>query len=81
MSRRARAPAQLKLLVAGKRAKDQQIDLRLHTGALSALSGGHGRISFDQGLRMTSLLQVAKADLRPLRPAGAADDGAPLPFT
>jgi large subunit ribosomal protein L24 len=72
---------ELKLLVAGKRDKDQQIDLRLHTGALSALSVGHGRISLDQGLRMTSLLQVAKADLRPLRPAGAADDGAPLPLT
>ena len=30
---------------------------------------------------MTSLLQVAKPTCAPLRPAGAADDGAPLPLT
>lgn len=72
---------ELKLLVAGRGDKDQQIDLRLHTGALAAQSIGHGRISLDKGLQMTSRLEVAKADLRPLRPAGTADSAAPLPLT
>ena len=72
---------ELKLLIAGRGDKDQQMDLRLHTGAVTALSIGHGHISLDKGLRMTSRLEVAKADLRPLRPAGTADHGAPLPLT
>ncbi|HEX5210945.1 MAG TPA: AsmA-like C-terminal region-containing protein [Pseudolabrys sp.] len=72
---------EFKLLVAGRGDKDQQIDLRLHTGALAAQSIGHGRISLDKGLKMTSRLEVAKADLRPLRPAGTADSAASLPLT
>ena len=72
---------QLKLLVEGRADRDQSIDLRLSAGALLAQSTGHGRLSLDKGLQLTSTLQVAKADLRPLRPAGMADSGEPLPFS
>ena len=72
---------EFKLLIAGRGDKDQQIDLSLHTGALQALSIGHGHIALDKGLRMTSRLEVTKADLRPLRPAGTADSATPLPLT
>jgi uncharacterized protein involved in outer membrane biogenesis len=72
---------QLKLLVTGHGDGDQQIDLRLRAGTLFAQSVGHGRLSLDKGLQLTSTLQVAKADLRPLRPAGMADSGEPLPFS
>ncbi len=72
---------QLKLLVAGPADRDQSIDLRLSADGLSAQSIGRGRLSLDKGLQLTSTLQVAKADLRPLRPAGMADSGEPLPFS
>ncbi len=72
---------QLKLLVAGPADRDQSIDLRLSAEGLSAQSIGHGRLSLDKGLQLTSSLQVAKADLRPLRAAGMADSGEPLPFS
>ncbi|MGA2568065.1 MAG: AsmA-like C-terminal region-containing protein [Pseudolabrys sp.] len=72
---------QLKLLVAGPADRDQTIDLRLRADGLFAQSTGHGRISLDKGLQLTSTLQVAKADLRPLRPAGMAGGSEPLPFS
>ena len=72
---------QLKLLVAGPADRDQSIDLRLSAEGLSAQSIGHGRLSLDKGLQLTSSLQVAKANLRPLRPAGMSDSGEPLPFS
>ncbi len=72
---------QIKLLVEGRADRDQSIDLRLSAGALLAQGTGHGRFSLDKGLQLTSTLQVAKADLRPLRPAGMADSGEPLPFS
>ena len=71
----------LKLVVAGPADRDQSIDLRLSADGLSAQSIGHGRLSLDKGLQLTSTLQVARADLRPLRPAGMADSGEPLPFS
>ena len=71
----------LKVQVSGPADRDQNIDLRLSAGGLLAQSAGHGRLSLDKGLQMTSTLQVANADLRPLRPAGMADRAEPLPFS
>ena len=72
---------QLKLLVAGPADRDQTIDLRLSADGLFAQSIGRGRISLDKGLRLNSTLEVGKADLHPLRPAGTAGSGEPLPFS
>ena len=71
---------EFKLQVAGKGDSDRKFDLRLHTGALFVQSVGHGRISLDKGLRLTSQLDVVRADLRPLRPVGTADGATSLPL-
>lgn len=71
---------QLKLLIAGPADREQQIDVRLIADGLFAQSYGRGRVSLDGGLRLNSSLEVAKVDLRPLRPAGMAGSGEPLPF-
>jgi large subunit ribosomal protein L24 len=42
---------------------------------------GHGPFSFEQGARIAGTLQVAVADLRPLRPAGAVAANEALPFS
>lgn len=76
-----KGPGELKLLVNGRAGRDQQIDLRLRSDALSAQSIGHGRISVDKGVQMTAHLDVARADLSPLRPAGMTGSGSPLPFS
>ena len=78
--RRAKAPANSNCWWRGPARSRSEIDLRLSAGGLAA-QVGHGRLSLDKGLQLTSSLQVAKADLRPLRPAGMADSGEPLPFS
>ena len=69
-------PGQFKVTVAGPADRDLNVDAHLSADGLSAEGAGRGRVSLDQGASMTATLQVAKANLRPLRPAG---DGAPLP--
>jgi AsmA-like C-terminal region len=44
-------------------------------------SAGRGRFSLDQGAQITATLEVATADLRPLRPSGATDRTEALPFS
>jgi uncharacterized protein involved in outer membrane biogenesis len=68
---------QLKLFVAGPIDQEMQIELRLNTGNISAQSIGRGTLLVDTGIKMTSTLDVSKADLRPLRP-GASHEA--LPF-
>jgi AsmA-like C-terminal region len=75
-----KGPGELKLLVNGPAGGDMQINWRLKAGEMLAQSFGRGRISFDQGVTLSSSLEVSKADLRPLRPAGAAAGGEALPL-
>ena len=72
---------QLKLLISGRADHEQTVDLRLSAAGLQAQSAGRGHVSLAEGLRLNSTLEVAKADLRPLRPAGLADSAEPLPFS
>jgi len=74
-----KGPGELKLSLAGPADREQAIDVQLSADGLAAQS--HGRISFNKGMRLTANLDVAKADLRPLRPTGLADGGLPLPFS
>lgn len=69
---------QLKLLVAGPADREQQIDLRMTADNLNFTGAGRGRVSLDQGLRLNANLELTKADLRRLRPAGS---GEPLPLS
>lgn len=69
---------QFKLSLAGPVSGDMRIDTQLRAGDLSAQSAGRGTWSFDKGLKLSSTLDVAKADLRPLRP-GAGNEA--LPFS
>ena len=66
-----KGPGELKLLVNGPAGGDMQIDWRLKAGDMLAQAYGRGRISLDQGLKLSSSLAVSRADLRPLWPAGA----------
>jgi len=70
---------QFKLTLAGPADREQTIDVQLSAEGLAAQ--GHGRVSFAKGLHLNASLDVAKADLRPLRAAGLADSGGPLPFS
>jgi uncharacterized protein involved in outer membrane biogenesis len=71
-----KGPGQLKLSVAGPADRDLTVDARLSADGLLAEGQGRGRVSLDRGATLNATLQLAKADLRPLRPAGNA---APLP--
>jgi uncharacterized protein involved in outer membrane biogenesis len=63
-----KGPGAFKLQVAGPADGDLTIGLRLSAGDLSAESQGRGQISLDQGAKIAGTLQIAKADLQPLRP-------------
>jgi large subunit ribosomal protein L24 len=76
-----KGPGQLKLSVNGPADGEQKIDLGVTADNLYFQSLGHGRISLDKGLALNATVEVAKVDLRPLRPAGVAGSGEALPFS
>ena len=75
-----KGPGELKLSVNGPSGGDMQIDWRLKAGDMLAQANGRGRISLEQGVKLAASLEVSKADLRPLRPAGTAAGGEALPL-
>ncbi|HEX9072696.1 MAG TPA: AsmA family protein, partial [Pseudolabrys sp.] len=64
-------PGQLKLELAGLANNDMKFEIRLSTGGLLAQASGSGRFFEEQDTKVVANLQVMKADLRPLQPAGA----------
>ncbi len=72
---------QFKLLVTGPADRELTVDLRLTGDGLLAQSGLRGRMSIEQGATMNGSLQVPMADVRPLRPAGAAGTADRLPLS
>lgn len=76
-----KGPGQFKLLVTGPADRELSVDLRLTADGLLAQSSTRGRISLDQGVKLTGTLQIPKADARPLRPAGVAGSVDPLPLS
>ena len=73
-----KGPGRFKVLLAGSLDREMQIELRLHAGNLAAQSIGRGTLSVDRGIKMSSTLDVAKSDLRPLWPGV---QNAALPFS
>lgn len=73
-----KGPGQFKLAATGSVSRDMQIDLTLRAGSLSARSTGHGTLSLDKGIRLSSTLDIASAALRPLRPGAGKEV---LPFS
>lgn len=69
---------QFKLLAAGPLDREMKIDMRFSAGDLLAQSTGRGTLSFDKGIKLTSALDVMKADLQPLRGGGRQQA---LPFS
>ena len=75
-----KGPGQFKLLVTGPADGELTLDTRLTGEGLLAQSSLRGRMSIEQGVAMSGSLQVPSADLRPLRPAGAAGTADRLPL-
>lgn len=74
-------PGALKLSIVGPGDRDQSVDLTLSADGLTAQGTGQGRMTLAQGLRLNGMLDVGKADLRPLRSASLAGATMPLPFS
>ncbi|MGB7576578.1 MAG: AsmA family protein [Pseudolabrys sp.] len=73
-------PGQLKVQVGGPVNGDMTFEMRLSADGLSAQANGSGQFSERQGMKAAGTLQVAEADLRPLRPVARPANPNSLPL-
>ena len=73
-------PGQLKVQVGGPVNGDMTFEMRLSADGLSAQANGSGQFSERQGMKAAGTLQVAEADLRPLRPVARSANPSSLPL-
>jgi len=73
-------PARLHVQLAGTADSDMTFETQLTAEGLSAHASGKGRLSKDHGADVRTTVQIANADLAPLRPATGPGSGGSLPL-
>ncbi|HXZ22959.1 MAG TPA: AsmA family protein [Pseudolabrys sp.] len=75
-----KGPGQLRVEATRPLGGETMLDVQLSAGGLMVQANGRGRISEDKDIKLVGNLQIADADLRPLRPVAAAMSAGALPL-